>query len=250
MGKRIKVVAFNGSTHGRESMTSLQIKYLFEGMSEAGAETEEVVLLEKNIRECLGCLSCQSKTLGRCVIKDDFTALLEKFNSADIVIMAVPLHIKNVTGIMKIFFDRFFSTASPYMSLDERGKTTPKKDPRKEKKVIVVSNCGFPDISQFDCLRHVFADTAEMLNWKIIGEIYKSEGPLYTQREIPRIIRDVLGDCHGKQLKEIGKSIMEGEMRKARWLIEKASKQLIGSRLYVAMINFFTKLRISSCRKK
>ena len=62
----MKVLAINSSLRkGGESRTELMMNDLVEGMREAGAEVEVVHLRQKNIKYCIGCFTCMTKTPGK-----------------------------------------------------------------------------------------------------------------------------------------------------------------------------------------
>ena len=59
-----------------------------EGAKSAGNEVELISLKWKEIKFCIGCLSCQ-KT-GACVFKDDVPAIMDSVLNADVVCWATP----------------------------------------------------------------------------------------------------------------------------------------------------------------
>ena len=69
-----------------------------------GGEKELVLLREKNIRHCLGCLSC-GKT-KKCVIPDDMQEIYAKIENADVIVIGTPNYYDNVSGLLKDFIDR------------------------------------------------------------------------------------------------------------------------------------------------
>lgn len=74
------------------------------GAKEAGNEVEFISLKEKEIKYCIGCLSCQ-KT-GKCVINDDVPEIMEKVKNADIIVFATPIYYYEMSGQMKTLLDR------------------------------------------------------------------------------------------------------------------------------------------------
>jgi hypothetical protein len=79
----MKVTVFNGSPRGRNSNTHRIVEPLLEGAREAGAETEEVFLVERDIKHCRGCFGCWGKTPGKCVINDEMPGLMDLYLESD-----------------------------------------------------------------------------------------------------------------------------------------------------------------------
>jgi multimeric flavodoxin WrbA len=75
-----------------------------EGAKAAGHQVELISLRGKEIKFCVGCLSCQ-KT-GACVFKDDVPAIMESVLNADVVCWATPIYYYEMSGQMKTLIDR------------------------------------------------------------------------------------------------------------------------------------------------
>ena len=75
-----------------------------EGAESAGNEVELISLKWKEIKFCIGCLSCQ-KT-GACVFKDDVPAIMDCVLNADVVCWATPVYYYEMSGQMKTLIDR------------------------------------------------------------------------------------------------------------------------------------------------
>ena len=90
----MKVTVFSGSHKGREGNTLIIVEEFLKGAEEAGAETENVILAEKNIRYCKGKFECWLKTPGKCSIHDDMDDLLPRFLDSDIAVFACPVYFK------------------------------------------------------------------------------------------------------------------------------------------------------------
>ncbi|MDO9323523.1 MAG: flavodoxin family protein [Methanoregula sp.] len=100
----MKILAIHGSPHTTRSTTRKLAGFVLEGAAEAGAETEIVDLCDFRITPCTACEGCAFN--GICVYEDDLPALVERMKEADAIIFASPVYLDNVTGQMKIFFDR------------------------------------------------------------------------------------------------------------------------------------------------
>ena len=74
------------------------------GAEAAGQQVELVTLRGKELRFCVGCLSCQQT--GACVIKDDVPAIMESVLNADVVCWATPIYYYEMSGQMKTLIDR------------------------------------------------------------------------------------------------------------------------------------------------
>lgn len=100
----MKILAINGSPRTIRSTTRLLVQSVLDGATEAGAETDIIDLCDLRITPCTACEGCSFN--GICVYDDDVPALVERMKEADGIIFASPVYIDNVSGQMKIFFDR------------------------------------------------------------------------------------------------------------------------------------------------
>lgn len=100
----MKVLAIHGSPRTIRSTTRQLAQFVLEGAAGAGAETEMIDLCDFKITPCTACDACTLN--GICVNDDDVPALVERMKEADGIIFASPVYIDNVSGQMKIFFDR------------------------------------------------------------------------------------------------------------------------------------------------
>lgn len=174
----MKITAFNGSPKGDRSNTHVMVASFLEGAREAGAETKNIFLVTKNIKHCMGCFTCWTKTPGRCVIKDDMAELIDTYMGSDIVVLATPLYVDHVTGIMKDFMDRKIPVVCPQFETSATGETVHVKRFKKYPSLIFMSNCGFPKQDQFALLRLYCERMRQNNKADILAEIYRSQGEL------------------------------------------------------------------------
>ena len=176
----MKISAFNGSPKADRGNTHVMVSALLEGAAEAGAATENVLLAKKKIGHCIGCFTCWTKTPGKCVLKDDMENLLKLYMASDIVIMASPLYVDHVTGIMKDFMDRSLPLVCPQFEMGDAGQTRHVARYGKYPAIVWVSNCGFPEKDQFAVLRLACERDIRNNKAQIIAQIYRGQGPLLT----------------------------------------------------------------------
>ena len=175
----MKIAAFNGAMRGKKSITHIMVQEVLEGAKGVGAEVENIFLKEKKIKHCLGCLGCWLKTPGRCIQKDDMQELLELYLGSDVVLIATPVYVDNVTGLTKDFMDRLIPITDPHFELDEQGESRHIKRYERYPAMVALSSCGFPEQSAFQVLSLLFKRVARNMNGEIIAEIYRGgAGPL------------------------------------------------------------------------
>jgi hypothetical protein len=110
----MKLLAINGSHRGDKGHTRYLLDLLFQGAQEAGAEGEIVALAKHKINRCLSCGEChESEHYLECAYhdRDDVAAIFAKIAQAGIVIYATPVYLFSMSGLLKIFLDRMYSTS-------------------------------------------------------------------------------------------------------------------------------------------
>jgi multimeric flavodoxin WrbA len=100
----MKILAVNGSPRTVRSITRRLAQFVLDGAAEAGAETDMIDLCDLRVTPCTACDACSLN--GICVNDDDIPALIDRMKDADGIIFASPVYIDNVSGQMKVFFDR------------------------------------------------------------------------------------------------------------------------------------------------
>jgi len=86
------------------------------GALEAGNQTEKILVQDKKINFCLGCLTCQSNG-GACVQNDDMAEILDTIIRADVLVMATPIYFYNMDAQLKVLIDR---TCSRYTEIENK----------------------------------------------------------------------------------------------------------------------------------
>jgi multimeric flavodoxin WrbA len=100
----MNILAIHGSPRTIRSTTRKLAEFVLKGAAESGAETEMIDLADYHVTPCTACEACSLN--GICVYDDDVPALLIRMQEADGIIFGSPVYIDNITGQMKVFFDR------------------------------------------------------------------------------------------------------------------------------------------------
>src|SRR4030042_2927395 len=100
----MKILAIHGSPRTTGSNTRRLAALVLEGAAGSGAETEMIDLADYHITPCTACEGCS--LTGTCVFDDDVPALVARMHKADAIIFGSPVYIDNISGQMKVFFDR------------------------------------------------------------------------------------------------------------------------------------------------
>lgn len=187
----MKILAIQGSPRPKGSNTEILLQEFLKGARSAGAEIETIYLREKKVQPCVGCFTCWVKTPGVCIFRDDMPALLEKVRDCEVLVYAFPLYNYNMTAMTKAFQERLLPLIDPHFVKDGDVYRHPPRFAM-DRKVVLISNCGFPEISHFDGLRHVFRHMERSSGMPIIGELLMPAGQLLQIPPLKEKIQGVL----------------------------------------------------------
>lgn len=230
----MKVTVFSGSHKGREGNTLIMVEEFLKGAEESGAETENIILAEKNIRHCRGKFECWLKTPGRCTIRDDMDDLIPRFMGSDIVVFACPVYFDNVPSIMKNFIDRLTPVLLPYFEENEKGEYRHSKRYEKYPKIVVISNAGLPGQTNFEVESLFFRRLARTFHTELIAEIYMGEGEIFRgQKNL--MLKPLIGK-YKKLLRSAGKEVVENQTLSEK-TISDLEKPIVPPILYIKFGN-------------
>jgi multimeric flavodoxin WrbA len=150
----MNIIAICGSP--RKGNTEFILRRFLTKAEELGHKTELVLLREKRIERCGGCLVCDES--GDCHVMDDMGAIINRIQANDLIIFGSPNYFNNVTGLMKDFFDRL----NPLY----------KNQKLSGKKMISVCVGGSSNETYPAKLSAIMGSVAELLKLDYIGDFY------------------------------------------------------------------------------
>ena len=146
----MNILAINGSPKGKRSNTWRLTSAFLQGIATHEERTrgqaptvETLSVSSLNIKPCLGCFFCWSKTPGTCCIHDDMQGVIDKILWADVVVWSFPLYYFGLPGPLKTLIDRQLPMSLPFMSTETESGGHPSRYDMSGKRTVVISTCGF-----------------------------------------------------------------------------------------------------------
>jgi multimeric flavodoxin WrbA len=241
----MKVLAINGSPHGEKGNTALILTQFLDGMKLAGAEVELFYTKKMKINPCLGEYNCWFKTPGVCSQKDDMQELVPKLMEADVLVFATPLYVDGMTGPMKNLLDRAIPIGDPVIEIRDGHCRHIGRKIVKEGKLVLVSNCGFWELDNFDPLVAHMKAVSSNLGRQFAGALLRPHGPaLKAMMDRGMPVHDVLDAAReaGRQL------VAAGRMKPDTLKI--VSRELLPMEMYVNIANQYAQDRLSASGSK
>jgi multimeric flavodoxin WrbA len=92
-----------------QGRTAQAVSTLQSGFVKAGGTAESLFLIDQKLERCRQCDIDgwgQCRREGACIIEDDFHSIVDKIQSADVVVFATPVYFADLSEIMRSFLDR------------------------------------------------------------------------------------------------------------------------------------------------
>ncbi|HSR12799.1 MAG TPA: flavodoxin family protein [Thermodesulfobacteriota bacterium] len=117
--EELTVLGINGSPRDGNSLYLLrEALHSAQEVQPGKIQVEEYSFRAKKFSPCVGCFQCiEEKSMGECVIKDDFQSLRDLWLTADVILYSVPVYHVGIPGQLKCFIDRLGNTINRYYRL-------------------------------------------------------------------------------------------------------------------------------------
>ena len=104
----MKILVIMGSPRkGNTYRACSRIEETMKSYGDGDVVFEYLMLKDADLAQCTGCFVCIQKGEEHCPRKDDAPGIEQKMHDADGIIFASPVYGMNVSGLMKVFVDRF-----------------------------------------------------------------------------------------------------------------------------------------------
>ena len=180
----MKVVAVNSSPMMGKGNTSLILTPFLEGMEKAGAEVQLFHTRKLDIRPCQGEFHCWTRHPGECFQDDDVANVQGPMKEADVWVFASPLFVDGLTGPLKTLLDRLIPLIQPFVEMRDDHCRHPRREDTKGGQVVLVSNCGFWEMDNFDPLLVHMEAVCRNVDRAFAGALLRPHGPAL------RVMRD------------------------------------------------------------
>ena len=100
----MKKVLIISTSLRKDSNSECLAKEFGRGAKDAGNQVETVTLRGKDIKFCIGCMSCMDT--HRCVLNDDSQEIVSEIKESDVLVFATPVYYYEMSGQMKTLLDR------------------------------------------------------------------------------------------------------------------------------------------------
>jgi multimeric flavodoxin WrbA len=228
----MKALAINSSPNTDKGNTAVVLGPFLEGMREAGAEVELLYTKKLDIKPCQGEFNCWAKTPGKCFQQDDVAMLLPKVGEAEIVVLASPLYVDGLSGPMKNLLDRMLPLGEPFIELQDGHCRHPAREGVAVGKLVLVSNCGFWEMDNFDALLVHMEAISKNFGGEFAGALLRPHGPaLRAMIDMGLPVDDVLAAA-----KEAGRQLVE-EGQISPETLQVVSRELLPLENYVQILN-------------
>lgn len=224
----MNVLVINASPKVEKSNSYKLTTAFINGLNSRENNSIKVIEVSKlNIKNCLGCYSCWTKTPGKCVIQDDMADVIEDIIWADIIIYSFPLFYYSVPGSLKTLIDRQLPMNLPTMKKDSELGGHPSRYDTSNKRYVIISTCGFYTANgNYDSVISMFNRVFNKEYTKILC----GQGELFRVKELDAITNKYL-----KHVEEAGEEFIDGSISEKTQ--KKLSKDLFPRKIFEAMAN-------------
>ena len=96
----------------RNGNSEVLAKRFVDTAAKLGAQVQTYALNELTFKGCQGCMACKTKS-DKCVLEDDLAPVLESVREGEVLVLATPVYMRDVTSLLRAFIERTYSYYVP-----------------------------------------------------------------------------------------------------------------------------------------
>ena len=184
----MKITCVLGSPR-RNGNSEVLAKRFSDTAAKLGAKVQTFALDELHYRGCTACMGCKTKS-EKCVLQDDLTPVLESVREGDVLVMATPVYLWDVTSLLRAFIERTYS----YFVNDFATNPNPSRL-KPGKKLVFIQTQGQPGENMFADLfsriEPIFKRYGFTENYLIRGLGVRKLGEIGSREEVMKGVEEV-----------------------------------------------------------
>lgn len=177
------------------------------GMQQSGTAVDTIYLADSNISPCAGCFKCWLDEKNKCPLKDDMEQIIERVSATEVLILATPLYMDGMSGLLKNFVDRLMPLNHPSIFFREGRSLHPCCRPRMPN-LVAISVCGFYEKENFEPLVQQLSRLSVSLHMPLLSTVLRPESLSIRSPDAANQIIEVAEALH----KAGQRFVMDGEV--------------------------------------
>jgi putative sterol carrier protein len=195
-----KVLGLIGTPRKEGGMTSYLFKLFSEGLDECEVDTVYVADLKN--KPCRGCFTCWHGKDKKCVHNDDTNKLIHELHNYDLLVIAAPVYLDGLPGMLKNLLDRLLCIIDPEFILIDGHCRHPSRYP-KMPHLVLISTCGYAEMDNFHPMVEHVKEICKNAHMTYLGEILIPTGWLLSISNLQPFFKDTI-----EAIKQAGKEII------------------------------------------
>lgn len=167
----MRVLAINGSARGAKGVTAQLLEALGQGLAQAGAGLKTMELARLEIAPCKACLRCMLATPGQCAQDDGMAQVYPALREADLLVLATPVYVDNMSAQLKCLLDRCICAMSPLLERAPDGQVRHPLVWPLPARWLLLATSGFPEPQTFAPLIATFRAQARNFHAQPLAEL-------------------------------------------------------------------------------
>ena len=167
--------------------------------------------------------------------------LLPLLKDADVWVLATPLYVDGMSGPLKLLLDRILPLGQPFIELRDGHCRHPFRDGDRTGKLVLISNCGFFEMDNFDSLLLHVQAICKNLDREFSGALLRPHGPaLRAMQERGMPVNDIF-----EAAADAGRQLVQNGVISTKTL-ETISRELMPLDVYMQTANQYFKRMLES----